>query len=76
MIELTNICNETSFEPFLAEILIADLLYGKGLHHMKDVPQVKQILLYENKLRKLFNRSKVFKIGLTLKYNKLIAYYY
>ncbi len=57
IIESTNIYNEINFEPFLAEILVADLLFGKGLNHLRDVSEVKQILSHEKKLRKLFNKS-------------------
>lgn len=60
IIESTNIYNEINFDSFLAEILVADLLFGKGLNHLRDVPEVKQILSHEKKLRKLFNKSNQF----------------
>ena len=47
---------QVEFDPFLAQVLVADLLYGKGLNHIANVPVVQQIIASEKQLRECFER--------------------
>ncbi|CAG2123333.1 unnamed protein product, partial [Medioppia subpectinata] len=50
--------NDHSIDEFLTQILIADLMFGKKLVGLKDVPQVRHIVSFHDKFTHILKNFK------------------
>ena len=49
---------DEELDPFLTQVLIADLMYGKRLDGIRDLPQIKQLIAFEDKFNKIVKSIK------------------